>query len=63
MSAYAMIACDAETSPGTSCMTEDFPPGLPQSAQEARARLARQGWHRTRTGQDICPDCWTAGRR
>lgn len=63
MSAYSVIACDAETSPGERCMSEDSPLGIPKSATEARRRLAREGWRRTRDGRDICPDCWTAGRR
>lgn len=63
MTAYAAIACDVETSPGDRCMSEDSPLGMPQSATHARALLAREGWHRTRTGRDICPDCWNAGRR
>lgn len=56
MSAYVVIACDAETVPGERCMTEDSPIGLPQYATEARARLAREGWRRTRDGRDLCPD-------
>lgn len=63
MTAVVWIECDAETSPGDRCMTYDVPPGLPRTATESRARLAREGWHRTRGGRDICPDCWTAGRR
>ena len=63
MSSYAVIACDAETSPGSQCMAEDSPVGLPKSATDARRRLAREGWRRTRDGRDICPDCWKAGRR
>ena len=60
MSAYTVIACDAEVAPGDRCMAEDSPPGLPAAATEARARLAREGWRRRRdpaTGRllDLCP--------
>lgn len=57
------FAGDAETSPGWQCMTEDSPPGMPRTVTQARQRLARDGWRRTRDGRDICPDCWEAGHR
>lgn len=63
MTAYAVIACDAEVPGLGRCMTEDSPLGEIQSVTKARARLRTAGWHRTRTGRDICPDCWKEGRR
>jgi hypothetical protein len=52
VSAYAVIACDVVTD-GGECMSEDSPPGLPKSATDARRRLKREGWHRTKDGRDI----------
>ena len=63
MAHYVSIVCDVEISPGERCWVEDTPPGEARSATVARQRLAEQGWHRTRDGRDICPDCWAAGRR
>lgn len=63
MTAVVWIECDAETSPGERCHVHDTPPGTPRTATAARARLKRQGWHRTNSGRDICPDCWAQGRR
>lgn len=62
MSTYSTIWCDAET-PHGQCMTEDSPLGMPKSATVARQLLAEAGWHHTRAGRDICPNCWAAGRR
>ena len=55
MSAYVVISCDAENSPGDRCMAEDSPFGSPRTATEARRRLHREGWRRTHDGQDLCP--------
>ncbi len=65
MSHYVTIACDKDV-PGLGlCMSEDSPLGMPASATEARRKLSRadRPWHRNRAGEDICPDCWEAGRR
>lgn len=56
MTAYAVIACDARVPGLGQCMTEDSPPGSPQDPSEARRRLAREGWRRTRDGRDLCPE-------
>lgn len=63
MSHYVSIACDVDDPRTGPCTSEDCGPGFPKSATEARRRLSRQGWHRTRDSRDVCPDCWTAGRR
>lgn len=63
MSAYVSIVCEAVSPSGERCWTEDSPLGDPRTATIARRRLAKQGWHRTHDGRDICPDCWEAGRR
>lgn len=63
MSFYVSLVCNATLPAGDRCWTEDTPPGEAQSATEARRRLGQQGWHRTRDGRDICPNCWEAGRR
>jgi hypothetical protein len=63
MSHYVSITCDVGDLDIGPCMSEDSGPGAPQSATVARQILQRQGWHRTRDGRDICPDCWQAGRR
>lgn len=63
MSVYATVACDAEVGPGDRCMAEGTTAALASTAAQVRAYLRGQGWHRTTTGQDICPDCWKAGRR
>jgi len=63
VSFYVSLVCEA-TSPETGrCWTEDSPLGAPQTATAARRELHKQGWHRTRDGRDICPDCWQAGKR
>jgi hypothetical protein len=62
VSFYVSLVCEATDQRDNRCWTEDSY-GDPQSATEARRRLAKQGWHRTRDGRDICPDCWEAGRR
>jgi hypothetical protein len=63
VTAYSVIACDVEIPGFGLCMSEDSQIGSPKSATEARRRLAREGWHRTAAGRDVCPDCWEAGRR
>lgn len=63
MSAYATVACDGESTPIGRCMSEDTLPYLTSTATQVRAYLKQQGWHRTRGGRDICPDCWKAGHR
>jgi hypothetical protein len=63
VSHYVSITCDVEETPIGPCMSEDCGPGAPKTATAARQLLHRQGWHRTRDGRDICPDCWQAGRR
>ncbi|WP_372344651.1 hypothetical protein [Streptomyces sp. KL116D] len=63
MSHYVSLVCDVQDTDAGPCMTEDCGPGFPQSATAARRILQPQGWHRTRDGRDICPDCWDAGKR
>ncbi|SHL73857.1 hypothetical protein SAMN05216268_10629 [Streptomyces yunnanensis] len=63
MSHYVSIVCDTVDDFGERCWTEDSGPGEPKSATAARERLRSGGWHRTRDGRDICPGCWTDGRR
>jgi len=63
VSFYVSIVCEATTPGAGRCWTEDSPPGEARSATEARRRLKREGWHRTRDGRDICPDCWQGGKR
>ncbi|WP_458089365.1 hypothetical protein [Streptomyces malaysiensis] len=53
MSHYVSITCDVE----------DSGLGAPKTATEARQRIRSSGWHRTRDGRDICPNCWNEGRR
>ncbi|WP_181767100.1 hypothetical protein [Streptomyces albidus (ex Kaewkla and Franco 2022)] len=33
------------------------------TAENLRWRARNRGWHRTREGRDICPDCWKEGHR
>lgn len=63
MSAYATICCDSEETEVGLCMSEGTTLGVSSTATEVRAYLHTQGWHRTTAGRDICPDCWSAGRR
>jgi hypothetical protein len=56
VSAYAVIACDAEVPGLGRCMTEDTPLGEPRTATEARRRLRREGWQRAADGRDLCPE-------
>ncbi|MGW9238096.1 hypothetical protein ACWGRL_05065 [[Kitasatospora] papulosa] len=63
MSAYATICCDSEETDVGLCMSEGTTLGLSSTATEVRAYLRTQGWHRTAAGRDICPACWSAGRR
>jgi hypothetical protein len=63
MSHYVTLTCDVKDTPIGWCMSEDSGPGFPKSATDARRVLHQQGWHRTRDGRDICPNCWKAGRR
>jgi hypothetical protein len=63
VSFYVSLVCDATSAEAGRCWTEDSPLGSPQSATAARHELRKQGWHRTRDGRDICPDCWQAGKR
>ena len=32
-------------------------------AEDVRRAARTSGWHRTRDGRDICPDCWEEGKR
>ena len=61
MGHYVSLTCDVTDTEAGPCMSEDSGPGAPQSATAVRRILHRQGWHRTRDGRDICPDCWNAG--
>lgn len=63
MSAYATVTCDAEKSPGDFCTDEETTLSLSSTATQVRTYLRTIGWHQTRSGRDICPDCWSAGRR
>jgi hypothetical protein len=63
MSFYVSLTCDVEDTEIGLCMSEDSGAGFPKTATAARQVLQQQGWHRTRDGRDICPDCWQAGRR
>lgn len=63
MSFYVSLACDVQDTDVGPCMSEDSGAGFPQSATAARQVLHEQGWHRTRDGRDICPGCWTEGKR
>jgi hypothetical protein len=63
VSFYVSITCDNEDTDVGPCMSEDSPLGFPQTATDARQRLRSSGWHRTRDGRDICPNCWEAGHR
>lgn len=56
-----LIRCDVQVD-GDRCDTEWISPIGPARAHCLRAYLADLGWHRTRHG-DVCPDCWTNGRR
>lgn len=37
--------------------------GESQTVADARDVARRHGWHHTRDGRDICPNCWEAGAR
>ncbi|MFJ4682014.1 hypothetical protein [Streptomyces sp. NPDC088789] len=63
MGYYVSLTCNVEDTEVGPCMSEDTGAGAPQSATEVRRILRRQGWHRTRDGRDICPDCWSNGKR
>lgn len=63
MSAYAVITCDVKSDEENLCPAEFHPRWISCTATEVRSDARRLGWHRTRDGRDICPDCWQAGRR
>jgi hypothetical protein len=63
MSSYATIVCDVEETSVGRCMSEGTTLALSSTATVVRDYLRGQGWHRTRDGRDICPDCWAAGSR
>jgi hypothetical protein len=63
VSHYVSLVCDVEDTDVGPCMSEDSGPGFPKTATAARLVLSRQGWHRTRDGRDICPNCWKADKR
>lgn len=63
MSHYVSITCDVEDTDVGPCMSEDSGLGAPKTATAARQRIRSSGWHRTRDGRDICPDCWRDGKR
>ncbi len=65
MTAVSSLRCDARPNgpEGLPCDFQDEPPGSPRTATQARARLAKQGWHRRPGGRDICPSSWNAGLR
>lgn len=63
MSVQPHIQCDGEENLGGQCSTYDYPPGGLTTATEVRKELARVGWHRTKDGRDLCPDCWASGQR
>jgi hypothetical protein len=63
VSAQPHIQCDVGRYTGEWCDSIDYPPGGLETATEVRKELTRQGWHRTKDGRDICPDCWRRGER
>ncbi|MEU6342155.1 hypothetical protein ABZ883_14580 [Streptomyces sp. NPDC046977] len=60
MSAFvrAFLFCDK-------CGSSHDSSAVPAAENIAKARKAARGygWHRTRAGRDICPDCWAEGHR
>jgi hypothetical protein len=63
VSHYVSITCDVEDTDFGPCMSEDSGLGAPKTAAQARHRIRGSGWHRTRDGRDICPNCWADGKR
>lgn len=63
--AYRVLRCDADPYPGREqqCVAEQGAPLDDWSFHQLRKWLRDQGWHRTRDGRDICPNCWQAGQR
>lgn len=57
------IRCDARLDGDIPCWTEHDCPLPTRTVGELRAWLKTTGWHRSRAGRDICPDCWAEGRR
>lgn len=67
MSAVAGVRCDG-------CGRTNVADALDLNAGQVRAALKRRGWHKTRGeyqsvsgirgySRDICPTCWTEGKR
>jgi hypothetical protein len=53
----AWLSCDVcDESSGDGSLGES------RTVREAREVAARDGWHRTRDGRDICPTCWGSRR-
>ncbi|QKV98161.1 hypothetical protein HUT19_41305 (plasmid) [Streptomyces sp. NA02950] len=68
---YLVVRCDATipdeedpAAPDAQCDSEGHWPVWVANHTELRRLLRTEGgWHRPKPGRDICPDCWTAGRR
>jgi hypothetical protein len=60
-----ILFCDAQARDGAACAVPSASHAVPEerTVKEARRAAARMGWHYTRKGSDICPDCWDAGCR
>lgn len=64
MSVKPTISCDGQPAgrqwPRCPTSGESIWPRY-RTATKLRTYLRRHGWHRTRDGRDICPDCWADG--
>jgi hypothetical protein len=63
MSAFrrAFLFCDAPRDDNGPFDDSSVPAA--ETVADARSAARLQGWHRTRDGRDICPDCWAEGER
>jgi hypothetical protein len=61
VSAHRIVVIRCNGKPG--CGAETSTPFGSSRAADVRAFRKADGWHQRPGGQDICPDCWTAGHR
>lgn len=65
---YAWLVCNGTENLGALCEANTFSDiyvngASPRNAGEALTDPRARGWHKTRDGRHLCPDCWGEGQR